>query len=137
MVEKQRKTVLFVEDDKDLHAIVKWNLEREGYQVAGFEDGSTALAWLRSQKPDVAVLDLMLPGMNGLELYERMRALDSYTEIPVIIITALQEDQVKRAGYKAGALMVFRKPISPTRLAKHVTAALSGWRLPRQLTGTA
>lgn len=129
----KKEKILLVEDDQDLQTIVSYNLEKAGFDVTRFADGHQAMQWLRQNEADLVILDLMLPGMNGDELYTRLRGEGKLEKTPVIVTTARADDETKRNSYRLGAAMVFRKPFSPTRLVKHTLAALAGVRRPVDL----
>ena len=83
-----KKTVLAIDDEKDLIDLVRYNLEKEGFQVRGALDGETGLAMALQEKPDVVLVDLMLPGLDGLEVCRRLRADSRTAAIPLIMLTA-------------------------------------------------
>lgn len=129
----QNKPILVVEDDLDLQQILAYNFKLAGFDVVQHTNGLEAWRWLERNEPALIVLDVLLPGVNGIDLFTRLRETDRLAATPVIVTTALQQDETKRASYRIGAAMVFRKPFSPTRLVKHVVAALSGVRHPIDL----
>jgi DNA-binding response OmpR family regulator len=129
-----KKNILLVEDDQDLQTILGYNFEKAGFAVNSIGNGADALAWLRENKAELIILDLMLPGLHGSELFARLRAEGKLTDTPVIVTTALADEDTKRRSYQLGASMVFRKPLSPTRLVKHAISALAGIRHPADLT---
>lgn len=125
--------ILVVEDDADLQSILVYNLRKAGFDVVALSDGLAAWRWLEANRPALVILDILLPGLDGIELFGRVQRDARLAKTPVIITTALQEESTKRESYRIGATMVFRKPLSPTRLAKHAVAALSGPRRPADL----
>lgn len=116
-----RKRVLIVEDDYKTADIVRLYLEKDGYDVACFHDGRDGLDAVRSSPPDLVVLDLLLPGMSGLDV---CRALRSEFDVPVIVLTALSTEQDKLNGLDLGADDYVTKPFSPRELAARVRAVL-------------
>ena len=86
------KHVLAVEDDKDILELITYNLEREGYEVTGVMSGEDGVDAARSEKPDLVLLDLMLPGMDGLEVYRKLKADPDTSHLPVIMVTAKGEE---------------------------------------------
>lgn len=119
------RTVLVADDDEDILQLVSFRLERAGYTVVTAADGQQALAAAREHKPDLAVLDVMMPGLNGYEVTRRLRADEATATIPVILLTArVQEADVSR-GFEAGADDYLRKPFSPQELRSRVQAILA------------
>ena len=106
-------TVLLAEDDADIRFLVTFKLKQAGYQVRGFGDGLSALADAREHPPDLAVLDIMMPGMSGLEVCQELRKDPATANIPVIILTALAQEADIAAGIAAGADDYIVKPFSP------------------------
>ena len=97
------RTVLVADDDEDILQLVSFRLERAGYTVVTAADGPEALAAARQHQPDLAVLDVMMPGLNGYEVTRQLRADPATAAIPVILLTArVQEADVSR-GFEAGA----------------------------------
>ena len=119
------RTVLVADDDEDILQLVSFRLERAGYKVVTAADGQQALAAAREHKPDLAVLDVMMPGLNGYEVTRQLRADAATATIPVILLTArVQEADVSR-GFEAGADDYLRKPFSPQELRSRVQAILA------------
>jgi two-component system phosphate regulon response regulator PhoB len=126
-------TVLLAEDDADIQFLVSFRLTREGYTVRVFGDGLSALAAAREHPPDLAVLDIMMPGMSGLEVCRELRKDPATANIPVILLTALAQEADITAGFAAGADDYIVKPFSPRDLATCVNAALAGTRSRRSV----
>lgn len=119
------RTVLVADDDEDILQLVSFRLERAGYTVVTAADGQQALAAAREHQPDLAVLDVMMPGLNGYEVTRQLRADEATAAIPVILLTArVQEADVSR-GFEAGADDYLRKPFSPQELRSRVQAILA------------
>lgn len=114
-------TVLVVEDDPKTAELVRLYLFRDGYKTLVAADGLTGLRLARESHPDLVVLDLMLPGMDGLEV---CRTLRQESEIPIIMLTARVEEQDRLAGLDLGADDYITKPFSPRELRARVKAAL-------------
>jgi len=119
------KKVLVVDDDVKTVELVKLYLERDGYQVLTAYDGIEALRLARESRPDLIVLDLMLPDIDGLEV---CRTLRHESDVPIIMLTARTTDQDKLTGLDLGADDYVSKPFSPKELAARVRAVLR--RLP-------
>jgi DNA-binding response OmpR family regulator len=116
--------VLVADDDRDILSLVTFRLERSGYRVLQASDGAEALELAREQAPDLAVLDLMMPRLTGLEVTRALRGDERTRDLPVILLTArVQEDDV-RAGLDAGATAYVAKPFSPQELRDRVDALL-------------
>jgi two-component system phosphate regulon response regulator PhoB len=118
-------TVLLAEDDADIRFLVTFKLEQAGHQVTGFENGMKALAAARKHPPDLAVLDILMPGMSGLEVCRQLRRDPATAAVPVIILTARAEKADIAAGFAAGAADYIIKPFSPRDLAMRVKAVLA------------
>lgn len=116
------KRVLVVEDQRDLAALLAHNLRHEGLDVRTVEDGREALPTVRSWQPDLVILDLMLPGMDGFEILRGIRGGDS--DVPVLILSARGEEQDKIRGFRLDADQYVTKPFSLVELLERVHALL-------------
>jgi len=114
--------VLVVDDDATVSDVVRRYLEREGFTVALAADGPAALVSFADERPDLVVLDLMLPGLDGLEVCKRMRALAP--DLPVVMLTALGEESDRVLGLETGADDYITKPFSPRELVLRVQSVL-------------
>ena len=123
--------IVIVEDEEDILELVRHNLQREGYTVEGVGDGDEGLAAIREQTPDLAILDLMLPGMDGLEICRKLKANPETSSIPIIMLTARGEEADIVTGLEMGADDYITKPFSPRILSARVKACL---RRPRSAT---
>ena len=117
-------TVLVVDDEPDISALVAYHLARETYRVRTVASGPEALTSAERERPDLIVLDLMLPGMSGLQVLEELRRRPETQEIPVILLTARKEEQDRIAGLRLGADDYIAKPFSPQELVLRVGAVL-------------
>jgi DNA-binding response OmpR family regulator len=117
----QGRTVLVVEDEAEIADVVRQYLERDGYRVAVCGDGAQALAELARLRPDLVLLDVMLPGTDGYEVCRRIRAQGS---TPVIMLTARDEEHDKLVGLALGADDYITKPFSPREVVARVRAVL-------------
>ena len=116
-----KRRILVVEDDHKTADLVRLYLERDGYQVLTAHDGSEGLDIAGEWKPDLVVLDLLLPGFNGMEV---CRTLRNESEVPIIMLTALSTEQDKLGGLDLGADDYMTKPFSPKELVARVRAVL-------------
>ena len=116
------KRVLVVEDQRDLASLLAHNLRHEGLEVRTVEDGRDALPTVRSWQPDLVILDLMLPGMDGFEILRGLRGEGS--ELPVLILSARGEEQDKIRGFRLDADQYVTKPFSLLELLERVHALL-------------
>jgi DNA-binding response OmpR family regulator len=121
---EEQPVVLAADDDEDILALVKFRLERSGYTVLQARDGQEALALARERRPDLAVLDIMMPKLDGLELTRRLRAEEATSRMPIILLTARAQDTDVQQGFDAGADDYIRKPFSPQELRARVQAML-------------
>jgi DNA-binding response OmpR family regulator len=119
-----KKTVLAIDDEKDLIDLVRYNLEKEGFQVRGALDGETGLAMALQERPDVVLVDLMLPGLDGLEVCRRLRADTRTASIPLIMLTAKSGESDRIVGLELGADDYITKPFSTRELTARVRALL-------------
>jgi DNA-binding response OmpR family regulator len=119
-----KRTILIAEDEPDIRDLVSFRLERAGYDVILAEDGQEALEMAIEHRPDLAILDVMMPRMDGLELTRRIRAEETIKAMPIILLTASVQDQAVTEGFRAGADDYMRKPFSPQELLSRVEAVL-------------
>ncbi|GAW67048.1 arsR family transcriptional regulator [Geoanaerobacter pelophilus] len=117
-------TVLVIEDEKDLAELVVFHLEQEGYSCLVAHDGATGLAEARRSKPDLILLDLMLPGMMGTEVCRTLKGAEHTAGIPVIMLTAKGEEIDRVVGFEMGADDYVVKPFSTRELMLRVRAVL-------------
>ena len=121
---ERRPLVLVADDDPDIRSLVTLRLEKSGYEVVAAGDGEQALAKALERIPDVALLDVMMPKLDGYEVTERLREQDETRHLPVILLTArVQETDIAR-GVEAGADDYVKKPFSTGELRDRVQAAL-------------
>ena len=123
-VDRPQPVVLAADDDEDILELVAFRLERSGYTVLRAKDGEEALRIALEAKPDLAVLDVMMPKLDGYELTRRLRAEDATSRMPIILLTARSQDADVQAGFDAGADDYLRKPFSPQELRARVQAIL-------------
>jgi DNA-binding response OmpR family regulator len=122
--EERRPLVLIADDDPDILSLVKLRLERSGYDVVAAGDGEQALETAKAQTPDLALLDVMMPKLDGYEVTARLRQEEATRHLPVILLTArVQESDIAR-GIEAGADDYVKKPFSTHELRDRVQAVL-------------
>ena len=119
-----KERILVVDDEEDILELVRYNLAREGYHVAGALSGEDALRKARSQAFDLIVLDLMLPGIDGLEVTKILKANEKTRHIPIVMLTAKGEEADIVTGLELGADDYITKPFSPRVLIARVRTAL-------------
>jgi DNA-binding response OmpR family regulator len=122
--EREQPVVLAADDDPDILELVAFRLERSGYTVLQASDGEEALRLALERAPDLAVLDVMMPGLDGYELTRRLRAEEATSRMPIILLTARVQDADVQQGFDAGADDYIRKPFSPQELRSRVQAIL-------------
>jgi len=110
ITDKVSKRIFVVEDDPDISELLEFNLHLKGYNVSVFGDGSMAYQRILDDLPDLVILDLTLPGINGLDICRYMRHNDRTREIPVIMLTARTGENDRDAGLKSGADKFITKP---------------------------
>ena len=117
-------TILVVEDEQDILDLVEYNLEQAGFKVTTASNGTTALEKVQKEHPDLVVLDLMLPGMDGKEVCRRIRQDESFRRMPVIMLTARADEVDRVVGFELGADDYITKPFSPRELVLRVKAIM-------------
>jgi DNA-binding response OmpR family regulator len=123
-VDADQPVVLAADDDEDILELITFRLERSGYTVVQARDGEEAWNLARTQEPDLAVLDVMMPKIDGFELTRRLRAHEATSRMPIILLTARAQDADVQEGFDAGADDYLRKPFSPQELRARVQAIL-------------
>ena len=116
--------VMVIEDEKEIRDLVRYNLERAGFRVATAADGEEGIQRVFAARPDVLVLDLMLPGRNGLEILRELRQEPTTKDLPVVVLTARGAEMDKLLGFEHGADDYMVKPFSPRELVARVRALL-------------
>lgn len=118
----KHKRILIADDEPDILEIVEYNLVREGYEVTTAKDGDDALVKAKSQKPDLIILDIMMPKRTGVEVCEILRSQPAYKETLIIFLTALSDESSHIKGLETGGDDYVTKPISPKVLISRVNA---------------
>ena len=122
--------ILVVEDERDIAALVAYHLTKEGYRVRTAEGGVEALEGVNAERPDLVLLDLMLPGFSGYEVLTELRRRPELAEIPVIVLTARRDEADRVKGLELGADDYVTKPFSPRELVLRVSAVLRRAQAP-------
>jgi len=119
-----KKIISIVDDEPDIVELIKYHLEKEKYHTDSFYDGESFLTHLHENIPDLVILDLMLPSIDGLEICRTLRATEEYKNIPIIMLTAKGTEVDKIVGLEMGADDYMVKPFSPRELVARVKAIL-------------
>ena len=117
--------VVVADDDQDIRDLVSFKLGQAGFDVRAVDDGASALAAIEADPPDLAVLDVMMPGLSGLDVLRRIRADDRMRDVRVLLLTARSRDSDVDAGFATGADDYVAKPFSPRELLHRVNTVLS------------
>jgi two-component system, OmpR family, alkaline phosphatase synthesis response regulator PhoP len=118
------RTIMVVDDNPDIITIVKTILEGKGYNVLSASSGQELLNLLNGQKPDLIILDIMMPEMDGLEVLGRLKGVTETASIPVILLTAKVQYEDVLGGYKLGADYYITKPFTSTQLVNGINLLL-------------
>ncbi len=119
-----KERILVVEDEEDIRELIEYNLLRQGYAVEGVGTGEEALAAARRELPDLMLLDLMLPGIDGLEVCRRIKGEPKTQGVPIVMVTAKGEEIDQVTGLEVGADDYLTKPFSPKVLIARIRAVL-------------
>jgi two-component system, OmpR family, response regulator MtrA len=117
--------IVVADDDIDIRELVEFKLSTMGHEIVAVGDGGAALEACRARKPDLAVLDVMMPGVSGLDAIRMIRADPELLDLPVILLTARAQESDVETGFDSGADDYITKPFSPRELASRVEALLS------------
>ena len=117
-------SILIIDDEEDIRDILKYNLEKEGFNVDVASNGELGLAKIKSKIPDLVILDVMMPGMDGIEVCDLIRSTPSYENIIICLLTARNEDYSQIAGLDSGADDYVAKPVKPKVLVSRINALL-------------
>jgi len=120
----KKATILVIDDEKDLIELVRYNLEKDGFDVIAATDGQSGLDVVKKHRPDLVVLDLMMPGVDGLQICKQLRADPRTDRIPVIMLTAKATEADRIVGLELGADDYITKPFSPREVVARVKAVL-------------
>jgi DNA-binding response OmpR family regulator len=122
--DREQPVVLAADDDEDILELIVFRLEHSGYTVLQARDGAEALELAQTSRPDLAVLDVMMPKMDGYELTRRLREHEATSRMPIILLTARTQEADIQRGFDAGVDDYIRKPFSPQELRSRVQAIL-------------
>ena len=122
MIEKSK--ILLVDDEEDILEFLSYNLKKEGFRIDTANNGISALKKLEKSKPDLIILDVMMPEMDGIEVCEKIREQDNFDDVLILFLTARSEEYSELAGFSAGADDYITKPIKPKLLVSRVNAIL-------------
>ena len=117
--------IVVADDDVDIRELVEFKLSTLGHEIVAVGDGAAAIAACQSQRPDLAVLDVMMPGTSGLDAIRAIRADPNLVDLPVILLTARAQESDVETGFDSGADDYITKPFSPRELASRVEALLA------------
>ena len=117
--------ILVADDDVDIRELVEFKLSTMGHDIVAVGDGAAAIDACMAQKPDLAVLDVMMPGVSGLDAIRAIRAEPNLADLPVILLTARAQESDVETGFDSGADDYITKPFSPRELASRVEALLT------------
>jgi DNA-binding response OmpR family regulator len=124
ILDDTKQTILVADDDPDIQSLVVLRLERSGYRVIRASDGAEALELALAEHPDLAVLDIMMPKLDGCEVTRSLRSNPETANMPVILLTARVQDGDVSRGLEAGANDYVKKPFSPQELGARVASLL-------------
>lgn len=131
-----KKSILIVDDDLDIIEFLSFSLEKDGYLVKTAESGIQALNLVKSFVPDIILLDVMMPEMDGIETCAELRKITELDNTMIVFLTARNEDYSQLAGFSAGADDYISKPIKPKLLSARLTALLRRKRIPPSSTNS-
>lgn len=124
------RKILLIEDDADLFSLLKYNLEKEGYLFVGSQSGKGAVELFRRERPDLAILDIMLPECDGLEICRNVRGDPDLADVPIIFLTARASETDRIVGLELGANDYVVKPFFIRELIARIKAQLRGRAIP-------
>lgn len=129
-----RQTILVVDDEEDLLDLIEYNLKQEGFDVIKAENGVEGIEMARKHHPDLMLLDIMMPKMDGLEVVERIRDDRNLKKMPIIFLTARGDEKTEVQGLDKGGDDYITKPISTTKLISRIQAVLRRFQNTTQMT---
>jgi len=123
--DREPEVIVVADDDEDVRELIAFRLTRAGYRVESGKDGEEALSLIQSKQPALAVLDIMMPKLNGYEVTRRVRSDPALGTMPVLLLTASVQEGAATVGFEAGASDHMRKPFSPQELVVRVRSMLA------------
>ena len=120
----RNKKIMVVDDEADIRELIRFNLEKEGFEVVSVADGETALEEARLKQPDLILLDVMLPGIDGIEVCFKLKSDSAFKSIPIVMLSAKSDESDQLVGLKIGADDYLVKPFSPKVLVAKIGAIL-------------
>jgi two-component system alkaline phosphatase synthesis response regulator PhoP len=129
-----KQKILIVDDDPDILELIEYNLKKEGYQVYSARNGQEAVAEAKRTQPDLIVLDIMMPKMDGIEACRIMRTMPEFKNTFMVFLTARSEEYSEIAGFNVGADDYIAKPIKPRALVSRINAILRRNAPPEEVT---
>ena len=125
MSEQGKIRILVADDDRDIRDLVTFKLSQAGYDVQAVDDGVAALAAIEANPPRLAILDVMMPGLSGIDVLRKLRAEESTKDLDIILLTARSRDSDVDTGFATGASDYIIKPFSPRELLHRVNTLLA------------
>jgi CheY-like chemotaxis protein len=122
----QQRTILIVDDETDVTEVVSFWLRKEGFRVLTASEAAEGLALAKAEQPDAVLLDVMMPGISGWEMLERLKAADQTKDIPVLMMTVLAESRFLRQAAEHDAAGYIRKPFKPEAVVRTIKGVLEG-----------
>lgn len=119
-----KNSILLVDDEEDILEFLSYSLEKQGYKIFTANDGNKGLMLAKKHSPDLVILDVMMPGMDGIELCEKIRQVPNLNDTLILFLTARAEDYSELAGFGAGADDYITKPVKPKLLISRIKAIL-------------
>lgn len=127
-----KQTILVVDDEKDLLDLIEYNLKKEGFAVLKAENGEEGIKIAKEHKPDLVLMDIMMPKMDGMEAVEKMRSDEELKAIPIIFLTARSDEKTEVEGLNKGGDDYITKPISTTKLISRIKAVMRRFEEPEE-----
>lgn len=129
------KLILVVDDEQDILELVEYNLAKQGYRVMLTDNGAQALTLVRDHKPDLILLDIMMPDMDGHQVCTKLKSDQRFSHIPIIFLTARSDEMTEIRGLDEGADDYITKPVSISKLISRINAILRRIRMPDEMSG--
>lgn len=124
--EQNRPTILVVDDEEDIRTVLRLTLTRAGFEVREAGSGEAALLYVAETKPDLILLDVLMPGMDGFAVCRALRQKKETADMPILLFSARTDSRSRQEGLEAGATKYLTKPLRPEQLLYHIGDALRG-----------